>query len=228
MWSSKKTRHDQKSRQNTINKAISGLKELQKRLQSNRCRLKTKQAVSSEAEKIVEEVCANRWIDPDVVEMIETTHKQEKRGRPGHNTRYIAIERTHFQVNWEINNTNVKDDACSDGMFPLITNCDDISLKEILEIYKYQPKLEKRHEQFKTVYGIAPVLLKNITRVEALLFVFFVALLVQSVIEREIRLNMKKAGLEGIPIYPEKRQCASPTMDKVLNLFNNIQRTILL
>jgi len=35
---------------------------------------------------------------------------------------------------------------------------------------------------------------------------------------------MKMAGLEGIPIYPEKRQCASPTTDKVLNLFNNIQR----
>jgi transposase len=93
-----------------------------------------------------------------------------------------------------------------------------------LEKYKYQPKLEKRHEQFKTVYGIAPVLLKNITRVEALLFVFFIALLVQSVIEREIRLNMKKDGLKSIPIYPEKRQCTSPTTDKVLNLFNNIQR----
>lgn len=224
VWSSKKTKHDQISRQNTINKAISGLKGLQKRLQSNRCRLKTKQAASKEAEKIVEDAGANRWIDPNVVEMIETTHKQERKGRPGPNTRYIAIERTRFQVNWKINNTNVKDDACSDGMFPLITNCDDISLREILEIYKYQPKLEKRHEQLKTIYGIAPILLKNITRVEALLFVFFIALLVQSVIEREIRSNMKKAGLKDIPIYPEKRQCASPTTDKVLNLFNNIQR----
>ena len=167
---------------------------------------------------------ANSWIVPDVVETIEITHKQEKRSRTGPNTRYMAIERTRFQVNWEIDNINVKADACSDGMFPLITNCDDISLKEILEKYKYQPKLEKRHEQFKTVYGIAPVLLKNITRVEALLFVFFIALLVQSVIEREIRLNMKKAGLKSIPIYPEKRQCASPTTDKVLNLFNNIPR----
>ncbi|MBC2700539.1 MAG: IS1634 family transposase [ANME-2 cluster archaeon] len=79
VWSSKKIRHDQKNRQNTINKAISGLKELQKRLQSNRSRLKTKQAVSSEAEKIVEEAGANRWIDLDVVETIETTHKKEKR-----------------------------------------------------------------------------------------------------------------------------------------------------
>jgi len=186
--------------------------------------LKTKEAASKEAGKIVEEVGANRWIDLDIVETIETTHKQEKRGRPGPNTRYIANGRTRFQVNWKINNSNVKADACGDSMFPLITNCDDISLMEILEKYKYQPKLEKRHEQFKTVYGIAPVLLKNITRVEALLFVYFIALLVQSVIEREIRLNMKKAGLEGIPIYHEKRQCISPTTDKVLNLFNNMQR----
>jgi transposase len=136
----------------------------------------------------------------------------------------VQDQRTRFQVNWEINNINVKDDACSNGMFPLITNCEDISLKDILEIYKYQPNLEKRHEQVKTIYGIAPVLLKNITRVEALLFVFFVALLVKSVIEREMRSNMKKAGLKSIPIYHEKRQCASPTTDKVLDLFNNIQR----
>jgi len=224
VWSSKKTMHDQKSRQNTINKAISGLKGLQKRLQSNRCRLKTKQAVFSEAEKIVRETGANRWVSMNVIEKIEKTHKQEKRGRPGPNTRYMAIECMRFQVNWEINNTNVKDDAYSDGMFPLITNCEDISLKDILEKYKYQPKLEKRHEQFKTVYGVAPVLLKNITRVEALLFVFFVALLVQSVIEREIRLNMNEAGLKNIPIYPEKRECASPTTDKILNLFSNLQR----
>jgi len=180
--------------------------------------------VFSEAEKIVREAGANRWVDLDVFEIIEKTHKQEKRGRSGPNTRYIAIYCIRFKVNWKINHTNVKDDAYSDGMFPLITNCDDISLKDILEKYKYQPKLEKRHEQFKSVYGIAPVLLKNITRVEALVFVFFVALLVQSVIEREIRLNMKEAELKSIPIYPEKRECASPTTDKILNLFSNVQR----
>lgn len=37
-------------------------------------------------------------------------------------------------------------------MFLLITNCEDISLVEILDKYKYkyQPWLEKRHEQLKT------------------------------------------------------------------------------
>jgi negative regulator of sigma E activity len=107
--------------------------QLQKRLQSNRCRLKTKQAVPKEEEKIVEEAGANHWIDTNVVEKIEITHKQEKRGRLGYNTRYVAIEHTRFQVNWEIDNTNVKADAYSDGMFLLSTNCEDISYKEILE-----------------------------------------------------------------------------------------------
>jgi hypothetical protein len=45
----------------------------------------------------------------------------------------VAIEHIRFQVNWEIDNTNVKPDAYSDGMFLLFTNCEDISYKEILE-----------------------------------------------------------------------------------------------
>jgi len=73
-------------------------------------------------------------------------------------------------------------DARSDGMFPLITNCEDLSLVEILDKYKYQPWLEKRHEQLKTVYKIAPVLLKSVTRIEGLLFVFFLAMLIQALI----------------------------------------------
>ena len=36
--------------------------------------------------------------------------------------------------------------------------------------------------------------------------------------------SLNRSRMEGIPIYPEKRQCISPTTDKVLNLFNNMQR----
>jgi len=60
-------------------------------------------------------------------------------------------------------------DERSDGMFPLITNCKDLSLKAILEAYKFQPKLEKRQEQLKSVQDLAPVWLKKVSRIEALL-----------------------------------------------------------
>jgi hypothetical protein len=46
----------------------------------------------------------------------------------------------------------------------------------------------KRHEQMKTVFEVMPVNLKTLRRMEALLFIYFLVLLVESLIEREIRL----------------------------------------
>ncbi len=93
----------------------------------------------------------------------------------------------------------------------------------ILETYKYQPRIEKRHEQLKSVYDIAPVFLKNPERIEALLFIYFVGMLITSLIERETRTAMENAHLSSIPIYPEKRQCKRPTADKVLALFADLR-----
>lgn len=55
------------------------------------------------------------------------------------------------------------------------------------------------------------------------LFVYFIALLVQALIEREIRMNMKEKGVHSLPIYFEGRECISPTTDKFLSHFNNIE-----
>ena len=68
-------------------------------------------------------------------------------------------------------------DGRSDGMFPLITNCRDLSAAAILAAGKFQPCPEKRHEQLKAVQDLAPVWVKNVSRIEALLFRYFIALL---------------------------------------------------
>jgi transposase len=107
-------------------------------------------------------------------------------------------------------------------MFSLITNRNDLSCRDVLEKYKYQPRLEKRHEQLKTVYNVTPVWLNSVARIEAFLFLYFIALLVQSLIERTIRQSMKKNGFESIPIYPESWECHSPTTNRILSLFVNL------
>jgi transposase len=53
-------------------------------------------------------------------------------------------------------------------MYPLITNDRGKSPAQVLEAHKGQPMIEKRFEQIKTVHEIAPVLLKNEGRIEAL------------------------------------------------------------
>lgn len=74
------------------------------------------------------------------------------------------------------------------------------------------------------VYNHAqPIFLKNTKRIEALLFLYFLGLLVTALIERSVRLAMKKKGLPSIPIYPEERECRRPTADKILELFRDVR-----
>jgi len=114
----------------------------------------------------------------------------------------------------------------TDGVFPLITNLDAKihSAKKVLEIYKFQPFIEKRHTQLKTYQEIAPVYLKKPERVVAFLHIHVMALMVTSLIERTIRLAMRKKGIDSLPIYPENRSCKSPTMFDIARLFQYVER----
>lgn len=114
-----------------------------------------------------------------------------------------------------------------DGIFPLITNL-DLDAADVLSRYKYQPMLEKRHEQMKSVYRIMPVLFKNVERIEVFLFLYFIAMLVQALIERDLRKSMKQAGIESLPIYSEGRECTSPTAYRIFSQFENMEEHHLL
>jgi transposase len=84
--------------------------------------------------------------------------------------------------------------------------------------------IEKRFEQIKTVYEIAPVFLKNEGRIEALFTLYFLALPVQALIERELRVAMKREKIAQLPLYPEQRLCAHPTTEQILSLFSFAER----
>jgi transposase len=98
----------------------------------------------------------------------------------------------------------------------------------VLQAYKGQPMIEKRFEQLKTVLEAAPVLLKDEGRIEALFTLYYLALLVQALIERELRLAMKRHDIEQLPLYPEQRQCIHPSTEQVLRLFSLAQRHTLI
>src|ERR1035437_6288337 len=61
-------------------------------------------------------------------------------------------------------------------------------------------------------------------RIEALLLCHFLAMLVEAIIEREIRTSMKTQGLAGIPLYPELRNCPAPSAPRILEIFNDVKR----
>ena len=224
VWNSLMAAEDADGRQARIEKAWMGIERLQTRLQGKRCRLKLRQKVEEAATKALEEARAERWVRAEVSERVEPVFRQEKRGHPGPKTRYLRKSKTIFSVLARVREDVVEADARTDGMFPLITNCRDLLLRQILEAYKFQPKLEKRHEQLKSVQDLAPVWLKSISRIEALLFLYFVALLVHALIEREVRRGMVRDKVESLPLYPEQRECSAPSTERILDLFAPLQR----
>lgn len=224
VWNSLMALQDADSRQARIEKAWLGIERLQTKLQGKRCRLKLRERVEEAAEKIVQGANAERWVRVEVTERKEPVLRQERQGRPGTNTRYVRRWRLRFAVAARVKDDVVKADERSDGMFPLISNCRDLALREILEAYKFQPRLEKRHEQLKSVQNMAPVWLKNMSRIEALLFLYFIALMANALLEREVRQGMAREGIEKIPLYPEERECRAPSTERILAVFEALQR----
>ena len=222
VWSSQKARHDKDVRDGMMRKSIMDLERLETKLRSKKCRLHSMDDVKKASEDAIGRT-ARRWVGFRITEEDVERKVQRSRGRPGSMTEYRTVIRKRFHVEWKPEEENIDFDETCDGMFPLITNDRKLSLKEILSSYKFQPHVEKRHEQLKSVYGVAPVMLKNVDRIEGFLFVYFLALLVESLIEREIRMEMAKEERKSIRIYPEFRSCESPTTDRVLGDFSMVQ-----
>lgn len=224
VWSSLKAELDEAARQGRNEKAYLALERFRTKLAGPRCRYKSRPMVAEAAQKIVEACGAARWTRVEVKEEHEPRFRQEKRGRPGKTTRYRRTERLRFDVTWVPNEEMIDYDARCDGIFPLITNDRKLSQADVLKAYKYQPRLEKRHAQLKSTYHVAPILLKNEGRAEALLFLYFIVQLVQALIEREVRLGMKERGLKELPLYPEGRDCQAPCTERILEIFDGLQR----
>lgn len=129
---------------------------------------------------------------------------------------------TLYTLSWTQKKQALKEEAQTDGVFPLLCTDNELTAKKVLKAYKYQPRLEKRFAQFKSIHYAAPLLFKKIERIEANMFGFFIALAVQALIEREVRTKMKEQKIEKIRVYPEQREASHPTTCKIIDRFDSI------
>ena len=222
--STQKQRLDEAARSDRIQRARSALTELGERLAGPRARISSRVAAEEAAAATLAATGAQRWITATVTEATEDSYRQEKRGRPGSETRYRKTTKTRFALDISVDADAVRHDAASDGCFPLICNDPQLADAEILTAYRYQPNLEKRHHQLKSVQDAAPVTLKSPARIEALFACHFIALLCCCLIERQLRQAMTRDGVAELPLYHEHRSCSAPTAARIFDHFAEIQR----
>jgi transposase len=199
------------------------LTQLRERLQSPRSRFRER----SKVEEAVESIRATeggQWVHVEVERCDKETLKQVTRGRAGKETQFVKKITTRFTLSYQVDHAQVAEDEAADGVFPLITNDTKMTAEEVLRAYKRQPLIEKRFSQFKTDFQVAPVYLKEVSRIQALLGVYFLVLMVQTLMERELRRAMAAAELESLPMYPEGRNCSAPTARRLLDIFEPVQR----
>ncbi len=220
IFSSEKKKRDLKSRGQALAKTENELIALLPKL--NKRALKTRQSIEERCNSILNKRNTERYFSVSIAEVKEMERVQVGKGRPGSNTKYKEKTQAIYTLTWTQNKDVLKAEKKTDGIFPLLSTDTKLSAKEVLEAYKYQPRLEKRFEQLKQVLLGAPLLFKKIERIEGMMLMLFLGLLIQALIEREVRKAMKQKEIEKIFIYPEERPAMAPTTSIILDRFENV------
>jgi len=221
--SSAKEAQDRNRRNNRVSKVETELQELEPKL--NRYKLKTKDQIEAAVDQASKGV--RHLFNIEIVEEVEVFRVQATPGRPGPKTVYKEEKVVRYRLDWSRNDKAIEEASKTDGIFPLTTNT-ELEALEVLRKYKEQPYLEKRMYTTKSILQVAPVFVKYQRRIEASIFLYFVALMIISLMERNIRRNMEKQEIEKLPILPQGMNSKKPTWNNLNYFFRNTHLSIIL
>ena len=215
--SSQKKKRDERDRDERIERARERLETLDLRRMRGP---KTDAAIRKRVDEILTQHHAEQWITVEVKWNAVEKFKAITRGKPTADTAFRRIIQQVPRLHVTTNAANIARSVAMDGIFPLTTNTKEKPV-DVFKIYKYQPRIEKRHALLKSTLEVAPIWLKKNTRIEALMFLEFIAQIIAALIERDLRKKMAEKTIDLLCSLPEGRASKTPTIEQVLRLFEN-------
>lgn len=99
-------------------------------------------------------------------------------------------------LNWHFDQEAMDAEAATDGWYALLTNldADEADAAQVLLHYKGQEAVERRYSAFKGPLAVAAIYLKTNRRITAMITVVCLALLIFSLIERQVRAALRAQG----------------------------------
>jgi transposase len=215
--SSQKKKHDERDRNERIDRAIEHLEAFDpKRMRGP----KTDAAITKRVDQILAQFRAEEWVTVDIKWDKVEYFKAVTRGKPTAETPFRRIVKKEPRLHVKTNPDGIARSQVMDGIFPLTTNTKEKPV-DVYKIYKYQPRIEKRHALLKSTLEVAPVWLKKNRRIEALMFLEFLAQMVAALIERDLRQGMVAKNIDELFSLPEGRASKTPTIEQVMRLFEH-------
>jgi len=224
LWvhSDAKARLEEKAREARVLKAEEALQKLASGL--NRYRLKTDDKIEAAIKKAING--ASRYLCVTLDKDVKVETIQIGGGRPGPNTKYREKSTTSYRLSWHRDEAEIEATKRTDGFFPLVDNT-ALEPVKVLQTYKDQPYLEKRFSTHKSVLEVAPMFLKTPHRIEAMMFLYFIALMLVSLIERRLRQEMKKQDIASLPLRPDRSHTKKPTWRTIRDTMEGIHLAII-
>lgn len=218
--SSAKAEHDEAIRLKRLDQARAELLLLSPRL--NRRQLRSRRQIRQAVSDILRRAEMEPFLGVELHRQVREEVRRLKRGRPKASDPVRVERKSVWSLRVKVDDAALRAERRVDGVFPLGTNLDKASKRAVLEIYKYQPYVEKRFSQLKTDLEVAPVYLKKPLRCAGLVHAYYVALAVAALIERAVRQGMAREKIEDLPLFPEGRPTATPTCPRILEAFRSV------
>lgn len=153
---------------------------------------------------------------------IQSVAFKKKTGKRGRRRRNEPVEYdTFYQIVYQMteNHDQIEKEKQKAGMFVLITtHLERFSNKEILVEYKEQSSVESSFKFLKSPMIAEQVFLKNNSRIEALGYLMLVALMIWTLIERQLRNNITTPL-----IGPGKISMLQPTAWAIMMMLDSIK-----
>jgi len=133
------------------------------------------------------------------------------RGRPRNDEKVPTEDKWVIEPHFSVDTEKVEERRNSESRYVLTTDIldkEELPDDEILKVYKGQAGVESNFKWTKNPAAVAPIFLNNENRILALGFVFLVALMIYTLMERQIR---KKLEEEGEEIKGNKGTTDNPT-----------------
>jgi transposase len=127
---------------------------------------------------------------------------------------------------WYYDQAAIDAEAATDGWYALLTNLDpaDADPAEVLRRYKAQNTVEQRYSTIKGPLAVAPMFLQTNRRITALITVICLALLIFSLIEREVRHRLAEQGqTDMVGFYAFDNRAVRPTAQRILHALNDLR-----
>jgi transposase len=157
---------------------------------------------------------------PAIVARLEKAKARYSEGSLFH---YELKERKgQFRLSWRLDEEELQEWRELEGVYVLKTNQSRSKqpVVEVVRTYKEQSQVEKRISHIKGPLAVTPAFLENPQRIAGLLGVVVWALLILSLLERQVRRGLKGRPMVGL--YPEGRPCHAPSGPTILGCFSTL------